>query len=808
MRNYWLSQDLFRLNVSVALPLFRAATEHGERLFEKGTRKPETVQVGTTQLILVALRERNAVALLACEGPELEFGSGEYRRAIYLSGGLVESILDDQLSEALVTRLMDASNVDEAKARTGLKYVQQGEVRSIFVAGSYRRLNFACPAPDLTMGLEIVDAAIWAAHGVSATKVHQPSAADLAHARKVHGDARTFGVGLKRPRTADTPAHVPGPLADGWVTLNRLRELGITGEATQRRVLAVKTAEALYDLAGDVPDKAIENLEVHFRLKETRRAEKKVDLVDILNVGTVRPRPDRPSSFDDAVEMLTKHQRDVVTLDRPAPIRLKGGPGTGKTFTAVLRAGFLLREAEKEGRPLRIGFFVFNRDLGEKVVEDLKILGLDSYLEGTSSTPQRLLVASLFDWGERFLKLDDLGVEPLAPYRADSVDKTRLAALQLAVEEARRTLSGPEYDSLWQIFDTKSRHELREIEMEISQFIKARELTELNSYLAERRPPNWWLSSTEQSFKKFVWEIYKVYEKTLMALGFIDADDVINDCLKEVSKNTWQQYKRPHDGFDFLIVDEAQDFFRNQLTLATHLVKDPTGLMLCYDEAQAVYSRYPNLRDLGFDSGTDFFGRNLETNFRSTKQIIRAVKSLFAQYPAATLQASWGDYEAGTDNKSGPRPIAAGFDAEATMLLQLSDILRQAQQDKQSCAVICFDDALRQRTVKSLRDAQYTVDELTSGRRSRATKAVFVTDAKRAKGQQFDVCVLLGVGRDQVPDFSNLRTELQRAGRQDDALREFIVAMSRARMALHFLWAAPAPSKFITSMGEAVDLKA
>lgn len=141
---------------------------------------------------------------------------------------------------------------------------------------------------------------------------------------------------------------------------------------------------------------------------------------------------------------------------------------------------------------------------------------------------------------------------------------------------------------------------------------------------------------------------------------------------------------------------------------------------------------------------------------------MRAVKALFAQHPTATLQASWGEYVGGAE-KDGPLPVAAGFNTEARMLKQVQDLIQKAQgAGDESCAVICFEPGLQARVAEFLKANGVQVEQLGSGKRARSNKAVVVTDAKHAKGQQFDTCVLVGVGRDQVPDYAGVRASCRR----------------------------------------------
>ncbi|HZH77048.1 MAG TPA: UvrD-helicase domain-containing protein, partial [Archangium sp.] len=540
---------------------------------------------------------------------------------------------------------------------------------------------------------------------------------------------------------------------------------------------------------------------------EARRRERKLTTLEVYQLTTSSRSAQGASSFEAALALMTTQQAQVANLGRDVAIRLQGGPGTGKTFTAVMRAGMLARRAKEQGQPVRVGFFVFNHDLGSRIFEQMVALGLDPFLE--ESSPQHIVITSLHDWCARFVKVDELKVEPLAPYKAEKGNAHRRAAIELAIDEARKRLRGSQYDSLWALFDMKSKNGLWEIETEISQFIKARDIADLSSYLQEKRPPGWWLANTEKDFKRFVWEIASIYNDTLRKLGFVDSDDLTNDAIKEVTKTVWQQYRKPEQGFDYLILDEAQDFFRNQLTLLRHLVKRPEGFMMCFDEAQAVYSRYPSLRDIGFDTEARFQGRRLEQNFRSTRQIVAALQQLLSNHPTLGLVDNWGAFSSGSE-KVGERPVACGFSTATAMLDQVRDIIRGELRNgtkASNIGVIGFDEELMQKVTEHLKRSDITVHQLLGDGKRASMRSVTVSTARQVKGQQFEVCVIVGADRDRLPDFNGVKSDVYREQRREDDLKLFVVAMSRCKRSLHLLWHGTEPSEFISAMGGAIDMR-
>lgn len=808
MNTVWLSERLLRRLGAKGHAALAEAVEHVNRT-------PPPINRSSLDFEVSGRRFRAASILSGVTGifdvsPAADGAPQEKWRDVIFPGDVIEEFVTDRDWESLFRRVLDVANIDSARERAGLKYLREKSIHSVFAPGDYHRIHFLAETPGFAAVLGLFDARPWATHAGSAS-IRQPPEQQVSGYRKLQEAAlgmRERLEPLDRPRITETPPPEV-PLRDGWLPLNRLRELGITDQALMRQVLDMRIEDDLIGLMDHLTEGQYEAVERAFQRKliaEARRREQRLTTLEVYQMSATGRSTSLGHSFESALAMLTPQQASVVKMERDAPIRLQGGPGTGKTFTAVMRAGYVARRAEEQGLRARIGFLVFNPDLGVKVLEQVSGLGLDRFL--APSHPQHIAITSLHEWCARFVKVDELGIEPLAPYRAEKGDADRHAALRLAVDEARRRLTGGEYESLWSQFDARSKNGLWEIETEISQFIKARDIADLTTYLSERRPAGWWLAAAEKPFKRFVWEIATIYNETLRSLDYVDSDDLTNDAIKEVSKTVWQQYRKPEDGFDYLILDEAQDFFRNQLTLLRHLVKRPEGMMMCFDQAQAVYSRYPSLRDIGFDTDVRFQGTRLEQNFRSTRQIVAALHQLITAYPTLGLIDNWGAFQTGSEGNNGERPSVSGFAGEQAMLAQVRDLVRSYLDGggkPRDVGVIGFDDALLERVGTFLVAAGIQHHRPEGEGRRTPQKAITVSSARQIKGQQFDFCIVVGADRDRMPDFSSVKSELHRETRREDDLRLFLVALSRCRRSLHVLWAGTEPSEFILAMGDAVD---
>jgi superfamily I DNA/RNA helicase len=84
--------------------------------------------------------------------------------------------------------------------------------------------------------------------------------------------------------------------------------------------------------------------------------------------------------------------------------------------------------------------------------------------------------------------------------------------------------------------------------------------------------------------------------------------------------------------------------------------------------------------------------------------------------------------------------------------------------------------------------------------------SIILTTARQVKGEQFDVCILVGTDRDSLPDFRGGESAAWVSQKREDDFRLFAVAMSRCKRRLHFMWTGTQPSEFIERMGDTIEL--
>ncbi|MCL5997762.1 MAG: UvrD-helicase domain-containing protein [Chloroflexi bacterium] len=737
-------------------------------------------------------------------------------RALLLPSDVVQDwISNKQMWSACCKGLYDAANIDQSKKQPE-EYKAVGVVSSLFLPVKNVRMHMADrPGIGLNVVLGDFNSLLWASHPKTANTIKQPTGGQLATWDKLHQQImqRHNKVFPKLVWKVGAPAvmlHV-ADIEDTWISKEQLEDIEITDLLHIKAIMQCQSDDDLIQLMDVLNDKQWLNLEmlrIRHLTQRRRQEEQAVGSIAQYELNRSSHSEDKNLGYEGWVELLTPAQKEVVTKPLQIPIRLKGGPGTGKTLTAIMRAAYLLQHARDNGYAFHVGFIVFNRDLGLKVYQQFADAGFTEFLNEYS--PQRLTVTSLMEWCEGFLNLEARGIEPIAPYRADRIDQQRQALFQLTVDEAHSSLNGPEYDPLWSEFDTRSKQGLREIETEISQFIKARAIPTLQTYLNERRPTGW-LRDTDKEYRRFVWEVYQTYDQTLRKLRMIDADDLVNDCFRQVSQTLWQNYEKEKFGFDYLILDEAHDFFRHQIHLLGAIVKDERNIMMCFDQGQMVYSRYPTLREMGHDTNERFFIQRLEVNFRNSKQILAALRALTAAHPVYDYNALWGPIDSNPKSPDGPKPQSIGFVTDTGMRKAVGDIIVKHLDngvEAREIAVIGFDgDVVKSVDSTLVSDFGLKTFRQTGQGRQTPRNSIVVTTAKQVKGQQFDVCLLVGTDRDSLPDFRGGQGEVWSAQKREDDFRLLAVAMSRCKRQLHFIWHGTRPSEFIEAMGDTIEHK-
>lgn len=312
----------------------------------------------------------------------------------------------------------------------------------------------------------------------------------------------------------------------------------------------------------------------------------------------------------DLLANLNEKQKEAVVFEG-GPLLILAGAGSGKTRVLTHRAAWLI--FQKKAQPKEIALLTFtNKAAAEMKERILSLINSSPYFAGTfHSFCARLLRIEGKNIGinKNFVIFDDL-------------DKK--TAIKKAIEELNLDKEIYKEDEI--------EREISKIKNDVIAKYLLQEIKEKGTY-----------------FKNLVL-VFEKYEKILKKSMALDFDDLLLKTVllfeeKEKILNKWQE-KIP-----FILVDEWQDTNNLQYKLVKKLIQKRKNITAVGDASQSIYSfrgaDYKNIENLikDFPETTII---NLERNYRSTKNILKAANFVISKntsHPILNLWTSNGNGE-------------------------------------------------------------------------------------------------------------------------------------------------------------------
>ncbi|WP_239679385.1 UvrD-helicase domain-containing protein [Natronosporangium hydrolyticum] len=448
---------------------------------------------------------------------------------------------------------------------------------------------------------------------------------------------------------------------------------------------------------------------------------------------------------------LHPSQRSLAYPLKPysGPVRVTGGPGTGKTVVAVHRAVSLARAAEPGERILLTTYGnTLARALGEllerlggKVVRDL----VD--VVTTDKLARRVLV--------------DAGRTVPSPLN----DADCLAALRGFVAR-----TGSELDP--QLL----RDEWYRIILDL-------DLTSKESYLAAHRPRMRRLSLRQ---REQVWEVLAGFTEWLAEHRQTTFPQVTNEAAAVVSG--WETKPYRH-----VVVDEAQDMTVGQWRLLRAVVPEATDdMFLVGDAHQRIYGRYVVLSHHGIH--TRGRSRRLTISYRTTREIARGGLALLKGHHYDDLDGGDDTLDSYRALTRGPVPIVAGYPTLAAELGALAEQVvawRDVGVTMADIAVGVRTHQIAEQVTAAFADRGIPAAVVTPETYD-AQGAVHVMTVYRLKGLEYRCVAIAGMSEGVVPPKSMIAAvgddpQAQRYLHDEERARVFVAA-TRPREALWVSW--------------------
>ncbi|WP_414055784.1 UvrD-helicase domain-containing protein [Macrococcus equi] len=304
---------------------------------------------------------------------------------------------------------------------------------------------------------------------------------------------------------------------------------------------------------------------------------------------------------------LSGKQMEILYLRDDKNLLIKGSAGSGKSLLIMYRAIWLA----KKHKDKKILLLTYNRAVNKKIMLDIELICNDLKI----GIPDNLEIKTYHTFCLRKLRniLPEIGTEHISSYNIDikklSYTDKRKTIIQNILEKLKKE-------------DPDNKTYQRPIfvfEDEIS-WIQRMNVRSLEEYIAAERIGRQSVRIT-RSDRPYFFKVYDGYKnelKNTQSEDIYDYED-IGDILKD-SYSILRESKTHYfsDLYDYILVDEFQDFSINMLASLQSAKKDGGVISLFGDVKQNIFGKRVSMKRLGI---TDFATYNIEQNFRNSKEI-------------------------------------------------------------------------------------------------------------------------------------------------------------------------------------------
>lgn len=448
---------------------------------------------------------------------------------------------------------------------------------------------------------------------------------------------------------------------------------------------------------------------------------------------------------------LHPSQRALVTMHANGPVRVLGGPGTGKTVVAMHRAKHLAT-AVFTGKDDRILVTTFTKNLARDIREQVKRLcGSDP---AGREAFARIDIRHLHAWAPEFLR--DQGVR--FSVLGDKSERQRLWDSAMADGPAPR-LPRSFYRDEW------------------ARIVQPNDVRDLAGYLKVKRIGRG--SPLSRAQRQEVWSVLERYRAALDRAGKLEHEDVLRECRLYLERQTSRPYRA-------VVADEVQDFGTSELRLLRAIAAPgENDIFVVGDAHQRIYATRASLSACGLE--TRGRSRRLRVNYRTTRQISAFATGIIAGVDVDDLDEQSDELRGYRSLRDGPPPVVILAPTEGAEQTTILDTLRRWQLEgrlEEICLVARTHDLLSGRYATILRTAKIPFVEIETETDADAGAGVRLATMHRIKGLEFPRVLLAGVhqgtmpialGSDELPD------ETSRKEHEERERLLLFVAATRAR---------------------------
>ncbi|NNU94772.1 ATP-dependent helicase [Geobacillus sp. NFOSA3] len=455
---------------------------------------------------------------------------------------------------------------------------------------------------------------------------------------------------------------------------------------------------------------------------------------------------------------LSPEQISVVQQEEDQML-INGSAGTGKSLTLIYK---LLKVMEQENEPKRILYCSFNttliEDARKRIEQSHKFHEIKDKHTLHMKTFHNMATGILREIGFKNTEFLRVNLENLRRYE-DTITRRTIALVDSFMESEEYKRLPPEQ----KLYKTHTGTFL----MDEILWMKANGFITEESYYNCERVGRGNIPRLTKEQRRTIFYLYKKYQELLKKQfhDHLDLEDYALLLLKHF-EDIPESLK-----YDYIFVDEVQDLQAMQLKALVGLTKK--SIVVSGDPKQRIYKRSPfSYRDLGlYIEGRKT--RNLRTNYRSTKQIMKLASSL--QF----LDEENDRLDDQRFVREGKKPSIYYFRHSKELTTHLVDQIRAIQKHDSDAtiAVVHRHDADKYGVYQCpvFNELNRNFDVITTSQYARRfelnkqKKPIFFTDAFSVKGLEFDYVFLIHFDRDHYPNKKRIEELDQRAGDNKDS---------------------------------------
>jgi len=298
-----------------------------------------------------------------------------------------------------------------------------------------------------------------------------------------------------------------------------------------------------------------------------------------------------------------------------------------------------------------------------------------------------------------------------------------------------------------------------------------------------------------EAVRRAVWQLYQAFQLYLAENGLQTFGGLVQQALEVAQEGDEEA------GWDYVIVDEAQDLPPAALSLAVELCRKPAGLFFTADANQSLYNRgfrWRNVHDKLQVAGRT---RILRRNYRSTKQVALAAIQILEPLDYHDGEALEQLYV-----HSGPKPVIYAATGTQDQWLwigqQIFQSARVLRLPASAAAVLVPSEKVGQPLARALREQGLSAKFMNSQQFDLDDPCVKVTTLHAAKGLEFPIVVVAHVEDGRLPSSIAAQDQEEVDAHLEEQRRLFFVGCTRAMRNLFVTYDRMIPSPFLARLDE------